>query len=72
MSLSAKRSAYSDMPSVLSQSAICCIATTKRIFSLHARQDRKHTEFILTTVRLKALSRGLDTPTFWLADEVTE
>ena len=26
MSLSAKRSVYSDMPSVLSQSAICCIA----------------------------------------------
>ena len=31
MSLSAKRSAYSDRPSVLSQSAICCIAATKRI-----------------------------------------
>jgi hypothetical protein len=26
MSLSAKRSAYSDIPSVLSQSTICCIA----------------------------------------------
>ena len=26
MSLSAKRSAYSDMPSCLSQSVICCIA----------------------------------------------
>src|SRR5262249_43893254 len=27
MSLSTKRSAYSDMPTCLSQSAICCIAT---------------------------------------------
>jgi hypothetical protein len=29
MPLSAKRSMYSDMPSFLSQSAICCIAATK-------------------------------------------
>jgi hypothetical protein len=31
MRFSAKRSAYSDMPSALSQSAICCIAATNRI-----------------------------------------
>ena len=31
MPCAAKRSAYSDMPSALSQSAICCIVATNRI-----------------------------------------
>ena len=52
MSFSAKRSAYSDMPSFSSQSAICCIAAPNRI-SRCLRFGSRHTEFILPVARLK-------------------
>ena len=39
MSLSAKRSAYSDIPSFLSQSATCCIAAP-------SHEDERVREFI--------------------------
>ena len=63
MSLSAKRSAYSDMPSVSSQSAICCIAATNRISQACASGSVAHTVY---PTRCKIGGRflaGLDTPT---------
>jgi hypothetical protein len=51
MSFSAKRWAYSDMPSVFSQSAICCTAAPSP-----ALLDRQQVQFIPAAASLKGLS----------------
>ena len=70
MSLSAKRSAYSDMPSVLSQSVICCIAVPSP-----APLHRQHAEFNTPVASLKGsfLAGLMFLPGLLaIADEVTE